>query len=107
MRDALGATKDFYATCPKCGKKHPVPIPDAGARARVIETILTQSYGRPGQADDEPHERKWRGRELEEIDPMELSIEDLEQLTYERFVSSTDLETKQRLLFEMWEALRQ
>jgi hypothetical protein len=47
FRDALQADKSVHTSCPHCGKRFPVVVPDWAARDKVVNTMLTQGFGRP------------------------------------------------------------
>lgn len=44
--EALRATKSVYASCPSCGKRHPVSLPDLGSRVNAASQLLEQLEGR-------------------------------------------------------------
>jgi hypothetical protein len=52
FEDALSAEKTAWGTCDGCRKRFPVEVPDWNARAKVLELLLNQGYGRP-KADEE------------------------------------------------------
>lgn len=52
FKEMLGAERTTRASC-QCGRKFDVAVPDWTARARAIEVLLAQGYGRPGQQRDE------------------------------------------------------
>lgn len=50
LLEALGSTTVQHVTCPNCSHSIPAPVPDARARARLIETWLNQTHGNPAQS---------------------------------------------------------
>jgi hypothetical protein len=52
FEDALSADRKVWAGCPNGRKRHEVDVPDWQARAKVLELLLNQGYGRP-KAEDE------------------------------------------------------
>ena len=47
LHDALTADKSLHTSCRHCGKRFPVEVPDWAARDKVVNTMLTQGFGRP------------------------------------------------------------
>jgi hypothetical protein len=47
FREALKADKSVHTSCPHCRKRFPVEVPDWAARNKVVNTMLTQGFGRP------------------------------------------------------------
>jgi hypothetical protein len=41
------ATKVVYVSCPHCGKKSDVDVPDTASAVKAIEALMAQGYGRP------------------------------------------------------------
>jgi hypothetical protein len=45
--EALRAEKQVWGTCSKCQHRTSIEVPDWSARAKVVELLLTQGFGRP------------------------------------------------------------
>jgi hypothetical protein len=50
--EALKAEKQVWGTCSKCQHRTPIEVPDWSARAKVVELLLTQGFGRPKNEDE-------------------------------------------------------
>jgi hypothetical protein len=52
FRQALNADKSVHTSCPHCGKRFRVDVPDWAARDKIVNTMLTQGFGRPAAETD-------------------------------------------------------
>ena len=52
FKEALGAERKLWMTCQHCDRRSEVEVPDWNARAKVLETLLNQGYGRPRSEED-------------------------------------------------------
>jgi len=44
--EGLNASKDIFATCPSCGKRHPVQLPDLGTRITAARALIEEAEGK-------------------------------------------------------------
>lgn len=47
FQDALNAERTIWTTCQHCDRRTEVEVPDWTARAKILETLLNQGFGRP------------------------------------------------------------
>jgi hypothetical protein len=60
LLEALRARREAFATCPNCGKRHPVQVPDWTARVKAVETLLNQGFGGKPEPVETEHDRHRR-----------------------------------------------
>jgi hypothetical protein len=51
FEDALKAERRTWVTCDHCNRRTEVEVPDWNARAKIVETLLNQGFGRPSSGD--------------------------------------------------------
>jgi hypothetical protein len=70
LLEALNATKDMYVSCPGCGKRVPVQVPDLGTRVKAVQALLDQIEGKVAAAP--PQKPRASGQKFEEMSDEEL-----------------------------------
>jgi hypothetical protein len=51
FKNALEADRKVWVTCSHCGRRTEAEIPDWTARAKAVEMMLNQGFGRPPSGD--------------------------------------------------------
>jgi hypothetical protein len=51
FEEALNAKRKVWTTCTHCDRRTEVEVPDWNARAKILETLLNQGFGRPPSSD--------------------------------------------------------
>jgi hypothetical protein len=51
FKNALAADRKVWATCSHCNRRTEVELPDWNARAKAVEMMLNQGFGRPPSGD--------------------------------------------------------
>jgi hypothetical protein len=64
LMDALEASKETWATCPHCHKRHPVNLPDLGVRAQAVRSLIESLEGRLREQTDAEQRQLDRKAEL-------------------------------------------
>jgi hypothetical protein len=54
LDECLSLEKRTWVSCPGCGKRNEVSIPDARATVDAVSSLLTQGYGRPSEQRTPP-----------------------------------------------------
>jgi hypothetical protein len=53
FEEALNAERKVWTTCNHCDRRTEAEVPDWNARAKILETLLNQGFGRPPSGDPE------------------------------------------------------
>jgi hypothetical protein len=77
--EGLRASKDVYATCPGCGKRHPVSLPDLATRVSAARSLVEELEGKLAATATTVEERVEAiaasvHRDLEALSDDELSL---------------------------------
>jgi hypothetical protein len=77
--EGLRASKDVYSTCPGCGKRHPVSLPDLATRVSAARSLVEELEGKLAAKATTVEERveavaAAAQRDLEALSDDELSL---------------------------------